>query len=129
QPLCSRGEEKKPGGGSVYVDRAVEERHPFSARPADPKAQPFDMWSFHGSSYEWGKDDVIKLTRNFSQPNLMGAAVKGGYGGGVPVVAFWTGAVGEAVGHVETLPLTLALPGKGAPAGGTAALPVRTNAA
>src|ERR1700745_1932316 len=42
----------------------------------------------------------------------MGAAIKGGYGGGVPVVAFWTGAVGEAIGHVETLPLTLSLPGK-----------------
>ena len=42
----------------------------------------------------------------------MGAAVKGGYGGGIPVVAFWTGSVGEAVGHVETLPLTLSLPVK-----------------
>ena len=70
------------------------------------------MWSFHGSSYEWGKDDVVKLTHTFSQPNLMGAAIKGGYGGGIPVVAFWTAAVGEAVGHVETLPLTLSLPVK-----------------
>jgi hypothetical protein len=42
----------------------------------------------------------------------MGATVKGGYGGGIPVVAFWTGAVGEAIGHVETLPLTLSLPVK-----------------
>ena len=42
----------------------------------------------------------------------MGAEVKGGYGGGIPVVAFWTASVGEAVGHVETLPLTLSLPVK-----------------
>ena len=70
------------------------------------------MWSFHGASYDWGKDDVVKLGRKFAQPNVMGATVKGGYGGGIPVVAFWTAPVGEAVGHVETLPLTLSLPVK-----------------
>jgi alpha-galactosidase len=31
-------------------------------------------------------------------------------GGGIPVVAFWTGSVGEAIGHAETIPLRLALP-------------------
>jgi len=40
----------------------------------------------------------MKLTRTSAQPNLMGAAVKGGYGGGIPVTAFWTGSVGEAIG-------------------------------
>src|SRR5207245_6866022 len=70
------------------------------------------MCSFQGSSYEWGKDDVVRLTSKFSQPNLMGGIVKGGYGGGIPVVAFWTGSVGEAIGHVETLPWTLSLPVK-----------------
>jgi hypothetical protein len=42
----------------------------------------------------------------------MGEAVKGGYGGGIPVVAFWTASVGEAIGHVETVPLTLSMPVK-----------------
>ena len=42
----------------------------------------------------------------------MGEAVKGGYGGGIPVVAFWTASVGEAIGHVETLPWTLSIPVK-----------------
>ena len=49
---------------------------------------------------------------NFAQPNVMGAEVKGGYGGGIPVVAFWTGRSAKPVGHVETLPLTLSLPVK-----------------
>ncbi len=40
----------------------------------------------------------------------MGAVVKGGYGGGIPVVTFWTRDVGAAVGHVETLPLSVSLP-------------------
>ena len=31
-------------------------------------------------------------------------------GGGIPVVAFWTRNVGEAIGHLETLPLALSIP-------------------
>jgi len=31
---------------------------------------------------QWGKDDVVKLTPSFSQPNVMGEMVKGGYGAG-----------------------------------------------
>ena len=71
------------------------------------------MWSFQGSSYDWGKDDVQKLTRTSSQPNAMGEAVKGGYGGGIPVVAFWTASVGEAIGHVETLAVDAVDSGEG----------------
>jgi alpha-galactosidase len=125
--LLSSAQYKNAGPEDFHVDHVVEQQHTFSARLADPKAQPYDMWSFHGSSYEWGKDDVIKLTHNFSQPNLMGAAIKGGYGGGVPVVAFWTAGVGEAVGHVETLPLTLALPVKVSAEGVTAAVDINAN--
>ena len=33
-------------------------------------------------------------------------------GGGIPVVAFWTGSVGEAIGHAETVPLKLSMPVK-----------------
>ena len=99
---------KNAGSDEVKIDKAVAQRHRFSSHAE--KASPYDMWSFQGSSYEWGKDDVVKLKKGFSQPNEMGAMVKGGYGGGVPVVAFWTGSVGEAIGHVETVPLTVSLP-------------------
>jgi alpha-galactosidase len=97
------------GTSDYHIDNIVEQRHQFDSRV--PK-KSYEMWSFQGSSYEWGKDDVIKLTSGFSQPNVMGGMVKGGYGGGIPVVAFWTASVGEAVGHVETLPLSLSLPVK-----------------
>jgi alpha-galactosidase len=110
--LLSTVEYKNTGSADFMIDRVVEQRHRFTASLADPKAQPWDMWSFQGSSYDWGKDDVFKLTRSTSQPNVFGEAVKGGYGGGIPVVAFWTANVGEAIGHVETLPLTLSLPVK-----------------
>jgi alpha-galactosidase len=110
--LLSSTAYKNTGKEDFHVERAIEQQHKFNAGLAQAKAQPYDMWSFHGASYDWGKDDVVKLDRKFAQPNVMGATVKGGYGGGIPVVAFWTATVGEAVGHVETLPLTLSLPVK-----------------
>jgi alpha-galactosidase len=103
---------KNVGTTDFQIDQALMQEHRFNAQQTDPTAQPYDMWSFQGSSYDWGKDDVQKLTRTSSQPNAMGEEVKGGYGGGIPVVAFWTATVGEAIGHVETLPWTLSIPVK-----------------
>ena len=97
------------GNSEYHLDLIIEQQHRFNSHM---KEHPYDMWSYQGSSYEWGKDDVVKLRSGFSQPNLMGGIVKGGYGGGIPVVAFWTASVGEAIGHVETLPLSLSLPVK-----------------
>jgi alpha-galactosidase len=108
--LLSTVEYRNVGSGVIAVEKSVDQRHRLSAKLTDAKAQPWDMWSFHGSSYDWGKDDVIKLTKTFSQPNVMGEMVKGGYGGGIPVVAFWTREVGEAIGHVETLPIPASIP-------------------
>ncbi len=101
---------KNAGTTDFQIDQVWMQQHRFNARGV--KAQPYDMWSFQGSSYAWGKDDVQKLTPASSQPNAMGEMVKGGYGGGIPVVAFWTASVGEAIGHVETLPWTLSIPVK-----------------
>jgi alpha-galactosidase len=97
------------GTSDYHLDTIIEQQHQFDSRV---RKKSYEMWSFQGSSYEWGKDDVIKLTSGFSQPNVLGGMVKGGYGGGIPVVAFWTASVGEAIGHVETLPLSLSLPVK-----------------
>jgi len=101
---------KNVGTADFQIDEVWMQQHRFNSHEA--KEHPYDMWSFQGSSYDWGKDDVQKLTRTSSQPNVMGEAVKGGYGGGIPVVAFWTKSVGEAIGHVETLPWTLSIPVK-----------------
>ena len=103
-------EYKNTGADEIRIDQAVAQEHRFSSHVANGAGR--DMWSFQGSSSDWGKDEVIKLKPGFSQPNDMGAVVKGGYGGGIPVVAFWTASVGEAIGHIETVPLTLALPVK-----------------
>jgi alpha-galactosidase len=108
---------KNVGTSDFHVDNVLMQQHRFNAQQVDSKVQPWDMWSFQGSSYDWGKDDVQKMVRTSSQPNVMGEAVKGGYGGGIPVVALWTGSVGEAIGHVETVPWTLSMPLKVDPDG------------
>jgi alpha-galactosidase len=110
--LLSTVEYKNTGTRDVTIQESVNQRRRLSADRADAKAQPWEIWSFHGASYDWGKDDVVKLGPGFSQPNVFGEAVKGGYGGGIPVVAFWTGEVGEAVGHVETIPIEASIPTK-----------------
>jgi alpha-galactosidase len=121
---------RNAGTRDLQIDAVWMQQHRFSAKQVDANAQPYDMWSFQGSSYDWGKDDVQKLTRVSSQPNAMGEAVKGGYGGGIPVVAFWTASVGEAIGHVETLPWTLSMPVKVDPDGRVnASITIPVNAA
>jgi len=101
---------KNSGTADFEMEHVIAQQHRFNAKLADPKAQPYEMWSYQGSSYDWGSDDVMKLSHGFRQPNVMGEIVKGGYGGGIPIVAFWTASVGEAIGHVETVPLVLSIP-------------------
>ncbi len=108
---------RNAGEKEVKLDMVDVDRHRFNASLADPAAAPNQMWSFHGASIQWGKDNVFEIPRKFSQLNQMGSLVDvkgdlGRVGGGIPVVAFWTRTVGEAIGHVETLPLVLSIPVK-----------------
>ena len=106
---------KNTGSSEIAVDRVVTQRHVLNASSSDSQAQPYSMWSFHGSSEKWGKDDVMKITGKFVRTNAQQVVMhndENQTGGGIPVVAFWTGSVGEALGHAETVPLKLSLPVK-----------------
>jgi alpha-galactosidase len=99
----------------VEIESVTLQRHRLNASLADAGALPYQMWSFHGSSLKWGKDDVIPLPAKFAQENTFGTPVDTrddllNVGGGIPVVAFWTRNVGEAIGHIETLPLAISIP-------------------
>jgi len=101
------------GTVDIPIEQVVTQRHIFSAALSDQKAAPFALWSFHGSSEAWGKDDVIRISEQFTRPNPMQVVMhndENRTGGGIPVVAFWTGAVGEAIGHAEPVPVLLSLP-------------------
>jgi alpha-galactosidase len=99
----------------MQLDKLDIDAHRFNASLVDPVAAPNQLWSFHGASIRWGKDNVFEMPKSFSQENQMGSLVEvegdlGRVGGGIPVIAFWTRTVGEAIGHVETLPLVLSVP-------------------
>ncbi len=106
---------RNAGRKEVVLDSISLQRHRLNAQGGDWRAAPHEMWSFFGSSLNWGKDDVLQVPARFSQENPFGAPVEvrgdlGRVGGGIPVVAFWTRSVGEAIGHIETLPLVLSIP-------------------
>lgn len=100
---------KNDGPVPIRLDRVVTERHRFGAGTAS-KPSYDSLWSFHGASVEWGKDEVVAVGKGLSRENRMGAPAPNGVGGGVPVVAFWSAAVGEAIGHLEVAPQVLSLP-------------------
>jgi alpha-galactosidase len=106
---------RNAGQKDVTLDSILLQRHRLNAQLGDSQAAPHEMWSFYGSSLKWGKDDVLPVPAKFSQENPFGAPVEvegdlGRVGGGIPVVAFWTRSVGEAIGHIETLPLVVSIP-------------------
>ena len=101
---------KNAGSSDVTLDKLRTQQHVLDASLADGAAQPYQMWLFQGASIDWGKDEILPISANYSAKNVMGAPVNQGHGGGVPVNAFWTKSVGVAIGHIETLPMVLDMP-------------------
>jgi alpha-galactosidase len=106
---------RNTGQKDVSLEQVTFQTHRFNATLADPRAAAHEIWSFHGSSIRWGKDEAFLVPAKFSQENVFGMPVDvkgdlGSAGGGIPVVAFWTKSIGEAIGHIETLPLVLSIP-------------------
>src|SRR5271165_3764789 len=56
---------KNVGATDFQVDQVWMQQHRFNSH--EVKEHPYDMWSFQGSSYDWGENDVQKLTRVSSQ--------------------------------------------------------------
>jgi alpha-galactosidase len=105
---------KNSGQSEILLDSVSLQRHSF-ASATGPSGTRNTLWTFEGASLKWGKDEIFPVPAKFSQENPFGAPVPvkddlGHVGGGIPVVAFWSGKVGEAIGHIETLPLVLSIP-------------------
>jgi len=106
---------RNESGTPLQLDSVTLQEHRLNASLQDANVAPNDMWSFHGSSLKWGKDEIFPIPAKFSQENPFSVPIEvggdaGAAGGGIPVVAFWTRSVGEAIGHLETLPLVLSIP-------------------
>src|SRR6185437_15218536 len=94
----------------LRLDTVITQEHHLNAAAAQPGADAYHLWSFQGASIQWGKDIIFPLKVGFHQENKVGASRKNGIGGGIPVLAFWTHDAGLAIGHLETLPVTLDMP-------------------
>ncbi len=106
---------RNAGQADIALDSVTLQRHSFTSPDGASAGAAHPLWTFEGSSLKWGKDEIFPVPEKFSQENPFGepVAVKddlGHVGGGIPVVAFWSRNVGEAIGHIETLPLALSIP-------------------
>ena len=104
---------RNAGSSDVALENVTLQRHTFVSPTNAATTQP--LWMFDGASLKWGKDEIFPLPARYSEENLFGAQVPvkddlGHVGGGIPVIAFWSQHVGEAIGHIETVPLVLSLP-------------------
>jgi alpha-galactosidase len=106
---------RNDGQVEISLNEFSLQRHRLNASLMEAQVKPHEMWAFFGSSVKWGQDDVLPVPAKFEQKNEFGAPVEtkddlGRVGGGIPVVAFWTKTFGEAIGHLETLPLVMSIP-------------------
>ena len=104
---------RNAGSSDVALENVILQRHTFASPTNAATTQP--LWTFDGASLKWGKDEIFPVPAKYSEENPFGAQVPvkddlGHVGGGIPVVAFWSQHVGEAIGHIETVPLVLTLP-------------------
>ncbi|MBV8569015.1 MAG: hypothetical protein JO319_00240, partial [Acidobacteriaceae bacterium] len=105
---------RNTGSVDIVLNTPIVERRRLNAAQGTPGVRPYEMWSFQGASEEWGKDDVVRLSAHFSRPNPIQQLTfsprgAGGAGGGLPVVAFWTARVGEAIGQLDRTPFVLTM--------------------
>jgi alpha-galactosidase len=107
---------RNEANADVPLESITLQRHTF-ALPQTAGDSHNPLWSFDGASLKWGKDETFPMPAKYSEENPFGAPVPvkddlGAVGGGIPVLAFWSRHVGEAIGHVETVPFALSIPVK-----------------
>jgi alpha-galactosidase len=98
------------GATTTTLDRLFLARRRLSASDAEAGAPSQGLWSFHGSSERVGQEEVARVLPGLKRRNAMGLPGSQGVGGGVPVVAFWSAAVGTALGHLAPGPVDVSLP-------------------
>ncbi|MGC8595551.1 MAG: glycoside hydrolase family 36 protein [Candidatus Kryptoniota bacterium] len=69
----------------------------------------YKFWTFQGGSYPERFDWIFPLTKTFSRQNYQGMNAPD-YGGGIPVVDFWTRKQGLAFASLSQMPQLISLP-------------------
>ncbi|HSS95790.1 MAG TPA: hypothetical protein VLK33_02105, partial [Terriglobales bacterium] len=62
--VLTSAEYKNAGTSDLKIDHAIAQEHRFDSSVS---GKPNDMWTYQGASIDWGKDDIFKLKKGFSQ--------------------------------------------------------------
>src|SRR5580700_10358558 len=60
---------RNAGSLELSLDQVDLDRRRLNASLVDSAARPNQMWSFHGASIQWGKDNVFQVPPKFRQQN------------------------------------------------------------
>ena len=101
---------KNIGNKDIVIDKDYSVCFRMDASLVNKREQPYNFWSFQGSSLDWGKDYIIKIDSGFRQENYMGVQPITKTGGGVPMIDLWTPKSGLAIAHIETKPQLVSFP-------------------
>ena len=71
----------------------------------------YKFWSFQGGSYPERPDWIFPLTKEYERENFQGMNAPD-YGGGIPVIDFWTKEIGLALAVIDRKPELVSLPVK-----------------
>lgn len=100
---------KNGGSAELNIDREIAQRHRFDSH-ASAGTPAYEMWSFRAAGDSAANKKEVKITRGYKLTNEMQAVANAGSGGNVPVIAFWTGDVGEAIGQMERAAHSFSMP-------------------
>lgn len=101
---------KNLGKADLTIDEAHSCCFRMDASLFNPECQPYDFWSFQGSSLTWGIDYIFRIDSAFKQKNYMGVQPVTKTGGGVPMVDLWTQEAGLAIALLDTKPRLVSFP-------------------
>jgi alpha-galactosidase len=96
-------------GGMKTITIASIRMPRLSVRALDLDSATTVVWSFQGASYEERPDWIFPLASGFSRENFMGMNAPD-YGGGIPLVDFWSRGRGIALASASSEPRQIALP-------------------
>jgi hypothetical protein len=105
--LFSAAVYENTGATALRFEKAIDQRHRLSAKMAG-QGEAWELWSYHRLGGE-DKGEVVRVAQKFSRRNALDP-LREKDAKDLPVVAAWTGEVGEAVGEADATPVDSAIP-------------------
>ena len=106
--IISRLTVENRGSGSINLNGYATGNFNLNAKNFNADSE-YKFWTFQGGTYESRPDWIFPLTPHFQRDNYQGMNAAD-YGGGMPVVDFWTKEQGIAFASLSKIPQLIYLP-------------------